>query len=118
MATSVSGYKEIIDVGYDILNLSENVDFMTVNTYDYHGAWENQTGHVSPLYSYPGDQFPEYSTVSIFKQFFGVMCDRAGKPNKATVGKHRSELGAKTGFTVEFVKIEVMIDSCRKWYGE
>ncbi len=34
------------------------------------------------------------------------------------VGKHRSEQGAKTGYRVEFVKIEVMINSCRKWYGE
>ncbi len=34
------------------------------------------------------------------------------------VGKHESELREKTGFRVEFVKIEVMIDSCRKQYGE
>ncbi len=30
------------------------------------------------------------------------------------IGKHKNELGVKTGLTVEFVKIEIMIDSCRK----
>jgi chitinase len=42
----VSGYKEIIEQGYDFVELSKNVEFMTVMTYDYHGAWENITGHV------------------------------------------------------------------------
>ncbi len=32
--------------------------------------------------------------------------------------KHKSELGEKTGFMVEFVKIEVTIESCGKWYRE
>lgn len=26
--------------------LSDAVDFMPVMTYDYHGHWENETGHV------------------------------------------------------------------------
>ncbi len=34
------------------------------------------------------------------------------------VRKHKSELRSKTGCRVEFVEIEVMIDSCRKPYGE
>lgn len=62
LAISISGYKQIIIEGYDVVNLSENVDFMSVITYDYHGAWENHTGHLSPLYSNPDDPFPEYST--------------------------------------------------------
>ncbi len=36
----------------------------------------------------------------------------------AKVRKHKSELGAKTDFTFEFVKVEVMIDSCKKQYRE
>nr|QDA39872.1 chitinase 4 [Phenacoccus solenopsis] len=64
LAVAVSGYKEIIDVGYDILNLNEHVDFLSVMTYDYHGGWENRTGHLSPLYMQPNDQFPEYNTDS------------------------------------------------------
>ncbi len=34
------------------------------------------------------------------------------------VEKQKSELGAKTGFRVEFVEIEVTIYSPRKWYRE
>lgn len=65
MATGVSGYKEVIDEGYDVAKISEAVDFMSVMTYDYHGAWEKRTGHVSPLYYRPGDTFPRFNTVSL-----------------------------------------------------
>ncbi|XKL60517.1 hypothetical protein PGB90_007574 [Kerria lacca] len=82
LAISVSGYKEIIDVGYDILNLSENVDFMSVKTYDYHGAWENRTGHLSPLYSNAEDQFPEYSVHSTLLTLVKLGAD----PKKLIVG--------------------------------
>jgi len=46
LSISVSGYKEILVQGYDFEELSEYVEFITVMTYDYHGAWENITGHV------------------------------------------------------------------------
>lgn len=29
---------------------------------DYHGGWEAETGHVSPLYGRPGDKYPQYNT--------------------------------------------------------
>lgn len=63
LAASISGYKEVIDVAYDFRTLGENLDFMSVMTYDYHGAWEKKTGHVSPLYQRAGDKYPQYSTV-------------------------------------------------------
>lgn len=63
LAVALSGYKEVIDVGYDIPEISKNVEFMSVMTYDYHGAWERKTGHVSPLYYRQGDRFPQYNTV-------------------------------------------------------
>lgn len=63
LAVAISGYKEVIDLGYDILAIGEYVDFLSVMTYDYHGAWENRTGHLSPLHGSENDQFPEYNTV-------------------------------------------------------
>lgn len=32
------------------------------NVLDYHGGWESETGHVSPLYGRPGDKYPQYNT--------------------------------------------------------
>lgn len=58
---SISGYKEVITEAYEIAQLSNVVDFMTVMTYDYHGSWESQTGHVSPLFGNAGDKYPQYN---------------------------------------------------------
>ncbi|XP_050304967.1 probable chitinase 10 isoform X2 [Anthonomus grandis grandis] len=62
LAAAISGYKEVIDVAYDLPALGKSLDFMSVMTYDYHGAWEGKTGHVSPLYQQPTDKYPQYNT--------------------------------------------------------
>ncbi|XP_045475619.1 probable chitinase 10 [Harmonia axyridis] len=62
LAAAISGYKEVIDVAYDLPNLGKNLDFLSVMTYDYHGAWEGQTGHVSPLFHRPGDRYSQYNS--------------------------------------------------------
>ncbi|GAB0096498.1 Probable chitinase 10 [Sergentomyia squamirostris] len=62
LGVSLSGYSEVIKEAYDLKSLSQSADFMPVMTYDYHGAWEGKTGHVSPLYARPGDRFPQYNT--------------------------------------------------------
>lgn len=67
LAASISGYKEVIDVAYDLRELGEALDFISVMTYDYHGYWERRTGHVSPLYQRPSDKYPQYNTVSRFQ---------------------------------------------------
>lgn len=62
IAASISGYKEVIDVAYDLTSLGSALDFMSVMTYDYHGSWEGQTGHVSPLYHQTSDKHSQYNT--------------------------------------------------------
>ena len=64
LAVAVSAYKEIIDVAYDFPEISDAVAFITVMTYDYHGAWERQAGHLAPLYATPGENNPYYNIVS------------------------------------------------------
>ncbi|CAD6215960.1 GSCOCT00004262001.2-RA-CDS [Cotesia congregata] len=61
LAVTLSGYKEVIDRAYDVQEISEAADFISVMTYDYHGAWESKTGHLAPLYAHPQDDYPYYN---------------------------------------------------------
>jgi len=63
LSAAISGYEEIIKEAYDFPGLNEHLDFMSVMTYDYHGSWENVTGHVSQAYYKDGDEFPKYNMV-------------------------------------------------------
>lgn len=62
LGVAISGYKEVIAEAYEVGKISKAADFLTVMTYDYHGSWEDVTGHVSPLYAQPGDKYPQYNT--------------------------------------------------------
>ncbi|XP_026329984.1 probable chitinase 10 isoform X2 [Hyposmocoma kahamanoa] len=50
LSAAVSASKRVIDAGYDVPTLSENLDWISLMTYDYHGQWEKKTGHVAPMY--------------------------------------------------------------------
>lgn len=77
VSVSLSGYKEVIDEAYDVQELSMYVDFFTVMTYDYHGAWETQTGHVSPLYGKKEDRYPQYNTDYAIQLLLRLGADRS-----------------------------------------
>ncbi|XP_071446319.1 probable chitinase 10 [Hetaerina americana] len=62
LAAAISGYDDVIQHAYEVAKLSRHVDFLSVMTYDYHGSWDGQTGHVSPLYYRQGDSQPHYNT--------------------------------------------------------
>ena len=55
LSAAVGAGKSVVDNAYDIPSLSKYLDFINVMTYDFHGSWEKQTGHHSPLYKFPGD---------------------------------------------------------------
>lgn len=65
LTVALSGYKEVIDQAYEVREISRAVDFMSVMTYDYHGAWEPKAGHIAPLFGAPGDSNSYYNVVSI-----------------------------------------------------
>lgn len=65
LGVAVSGYKEVIDVAYDLTSIGRDVDYLSAMTYDYHGGWEPVVSHGSPLYARPGDRYPQYTAVSI-----------------------------------------------------
>ncbi|MDT0327670.1 glycosyl hydrolase family 18 protein [Nocardiopsis lambiniae] len=47
-----------IDLGFEMDELMTDFDFITVQGYDYHGAWESTTNHQSNLLVTPGDPGP------------------------------------------------------------
>ncbi|XP_020293834.1 probable chitinase 3 isoform X2 [Pseudomyrmex gracilis] len=61
LAVAMAGYKEVIDKAYEVREISQAVDFISVRSYDYHGAWESKAGHVAPLFYSPGDSNPFYN---------------------------------------------------------
>ncbi|GAB1598846.1 chitinase-3-like protein 1 [Argonauta hians] len=44
---------EKMEKGFEIKKISQYVDFINIMSYDLHGAWENNTGHSSPLFPLP-----------------------------------------------------------------
>ena len=50
--------------GYDVPKLAKYFDWISVMTYDFHGHWDKQTGHVAPHYYYPGDTYDYFNAVS------------------------------------------------------
>jgi len=50
VTAAVSAGKATIDAGYEIAEIAKYLNFINVMTYDFHGTWEQVTGHNSPLY--------------------------------------------------------------------
>ncbi|KAJ8898044.1 hypothetical protein PR048_003404 [Dryococelus australis] len=61
LTAAVPASFEAIAAGYDVPEISKYLDLINVMTYDFHGQWERQVGHNSPL-------FPLESTTSYQKK--------------------------------------------------
>ncbi len=51
LTIAVAAEKRTVLNGYDIVSIVDDVDFVNVMSYDYHGSWDNKAGFNSPLYS-------------------------------------------------------------------
>lgn len=56
LSAAVSASKDVIDLAYDIPALVKHLDWIGVMSYDYHGSWEGNTGHIAPLYRNPNEK--------------------------------------------------------------
>ncbi|XP_075396653.1 chitinase-3-like protein 1 [Tenrec ecaudatus] len=50
LSAAMSAGRINLDLGYDIPQVSQHLDFINLMTYDFHGAWQGTTGHHSRLY--------------------------------------------------------------------
>lgn len=66
LSAAVSPSKTVIDAGYDVPVIAKNLDWVAVMTYDFHGQWDKQTGHVAPLYLHPEDEVSFFNAVIHF----------------------------------------------------
>merc|ERR1712200_370230 len=55
LTAAVSPDPDRADVGYDVPRIFNAMDFVSIMNYDYHGAWDNFTGHNTPLYGRSGE---------------------------------------------------------------
>lgn len=56
LSAAVSAGAPTIDRAYDVPQMSKYFDFINLMSYDYHGGWDNVTGHNAPLYPLPNAQ--------------------------------------------------------------
>ncbi|MCL4137154.1 UNVERIFIED_CONTAM: hypothetical protein GTU68_058097, partial [Idotea baltica] len=50
LTAAVGAGKSTIDSAYDIPGMSKYLDYIHLMGYDYHGRWDQKTGHNAPLY--------------------------------------------------------------------
>lgn len=77
LAVAFSGYKEVIDRAYEVREISRIADFISVMTYDYHGAWESKTGHLSPLFGNAADINPYYNINSTMEYLVNLGAEKS-----------------------------------------
>ena len=51
LAASISGYPSVLEKGYELEAIGQDLDLVNLMTYDYHGFWDGETGHHAPLFA-------------------------------------------------------------------
>lgn len=87
---------------YDLIALSQILDFINVMTYDFHGPWSSHAGHNSPLFLNPKDPGHNHdslkASIDLFVDYFHVPAEK---------------LNIGTGFYgYEFTTVRDLWDKC------
>lgn len=51
LSATVSADQKAVDAGYDVPQLNRYLNWISLMTYDYHGSFDGQTGHLAPISS-------------------------------------------------------------------
>ncbi|XP_006888040.1 PREDICTED: chitotriosidase-1 [Elephantulus edwardii] len=55
LSAAVPAGRTNVDAGYEVDKIAQNLDFISLMAYDFHGTWGKVTGHNSPLYKRQGE---------------------------------------------------------------
>ncbi|KAM6217321.1 chitotriosidase-1 [Rhynchocyon petersi] len=55
LSAAVPAGRANVDAGYEVDKIAQSLDFINLMAYDFHGSWEQVTGHNSPLYKRQGE---------------------------------------------------------------
>ncbi|XP_075161642.1 chitinase 2 [Haematobia irritans] len=55
LTSAIGAAKNVIDMAYDVRQISRYLDFLHIMCYDYHGSWDRKIGYNSPLTAPNGD---------------------------------------------------------------
>ena len=70
LTVAVGAAASIAKIGYNIPEISKYVDYLHLMCYDYHGSWDQQTGHNAPLHLPEGTQLEEDHRFSVVSPAF------------------------------------------------
>nr|AKP18004.1 chitinase 6 [Eriocheir sinensis] len=84
LTAALAAGKSTIETAYDIDDLAEELDFMHIMAYDYHGKWDGRTGHNAPLYS--RDDEPEEEKSLNVDATIKLYLSSGAPPNKLVLG--------------------------------
>jgi len=65
LTVAVGAAPSTAKIGYNIPEISKYVDYIHLMCYDYHGSWDQQTGHNAPLHLPEGTQLEEDHRFSV-----------------------------------------------------
>jgi len=117
LTAALGAAPDTIDVAYDIPELYKYLDLVHIMAYDYHGSWDEKTGHNAPLHAKPGATgndlaFTVDSTWKTLKAK-GAIAEKTvmGVPfygrSFNLINPHDARMGAratKTGFSGPYIK--------------
>ncbi|XP_062970508.1 chitinase-3-like protein 1 [Cynocephalus volans] len=84
LSAALSAGKVQIDRSYDIAQISQHLDFISIMAYDFHGNWQQATAHHSPLFRGQVDASPDRFSNADYA--VGYMLRLGAPANKLVMG--------------------------------